>query len=113
MDDYPEYFPARPYTLVTDAPADPEAGHEFVLHFDPEDERYYVFFFVEEKHAELFQQYYNSVSSKRAVVVRFDPRSIEDRIGVRYTDADGKQTDMTILQYCKNMEFKNEFRRDD
>lgn len=113
MDDYPEYFPARPFTLVTDSPVDPETGHEFVLHFDAEDERYYVFFFAEEMHAELFRETYNSVSSKRGVVVRFDPRSIEDRIGVRYTDADGERTDMTILQYCKNMEFKNEFRRED
>jgi hypothetical protein len=113
IDDYPEYYPARPYTLVTDAPADPETGHEFVLHFDPEDERYYVFFFAEERHAEMFREYYNSVSTKRGVVVRFDPRGIEDRIGVRYTDADGKQIDMSIAEYRKNMEFKNEFRRDD
>ncbi|MBC8136789.1 MAG: hypothetical protein H8F28_12970, partial [Fibrella sp.] len=63
MDDYPEYYPARPFTLVTDAPADPEAGHEFVLHFDPEDERYYVFFFAEEMDAELFKEAYNRVST--------------------------------------------------
>ncbi len=113
MDDYPEYFPARPYTLVTDAPIDPETGHEFVLHFDPEDERYYVYFFAEARHADRFKDEYERVATKRAVVVRFDPRSIEERVGVRYTDAGGVMTEMTITAYRKNMEFKNEFRRDD
>ena len=112
-DEYPDYFPAEPYTIVVDSGADKEAGHEFVLHFDPMEERYNVFFFETFGYAEKLLDEYERTSGRKAIVVKFDPRAIEERVGVRYTDRDGVKRDMTITEYRKNQAFTNPYRRDD
>ena len=112
-DEYPDYYPAEPFTIVVDSGADKETGHEFVLHFDPEEERYNVFFFETFGYAEKLRDEYERTSGKKALVVRFDPRAVEERVGVRYTTAGGFKKDMTITEYRKNMELRNPYRRDD
>ncbi|MBC8143722.1 MAG: hypothetical protein H7Y38_20015 [Armatimonadetes bacterium] len=113
MDDFPEYYPAEPFTVVVDSGADKETGHEFVLHFDPEEERYHVFFFETFGYADKLRDEYERTSGRDALVVRFEPRAIEDHVGVRYVNRDGARTDMTIGEYRKNMELRNPYRRDD
>ncbi len=107
------YFPAQPFTVVTTAPADPESGHEFVLHFEPSEERYYVYFFAEKRMAEALAAEYESVTGRSCEVVRFEARAIEERFGVRYFAADGREHRMSVQEYQNNREMKNEFRRDD
>ena len=114
-DEYPTYYPALPYTLITDAAAHPETGYEFVLRFDPEEERYLVYLFETPERADRLKREYDASSSqgRTAVVKRFDPRGIAEHFHVLYTDAAGVEKEMPVLTYLRNMEMRNSYRRDD
>ena len=114
--EFPEYYPALPFTLIIDDPLEDseqrDLGHEFVLHFNAEEETYYVYLFKDVEMAKALKRSYDLANTRGKVskVVAFDPRLIEPHFGVRYFDETGKETIMPMRDYLRNIEFKNEFR---